>query len=39
VERLVPVGDAPPSFDGGVRTSAPIGSDMNSLLRRATGRS
>ena len=41
VARLVPeVHDAPlaPSFDGGSRTPAPSGQDMNKLLRQATGR-
>lgn len=40
VERLVPSGGTPPppSFDGGTRTAAPAGTDMNSILRRSTGR-
>lgn len=39
VERLVPEAHAgPPSFDGGARTSAPKGGDMNHLLRQAAGR-
>ena len=39
VERLVPeVHNGPPSFDGGPRTSAPKGGDMNHLLRQAAGR-
>lgn len=39
VERLVPVAaNTPPSFDGGTRTPAPAGSDMNQFIRKATGR-
>lgn len=39
VERLVPEpSNRPPSFDGGARTPAPLGADMNAVLRRATGR-
>lgn len=39
VERLVPpAGEPTPSFDGGPRTPAPAGADMNTVLRRATGR-
>lgn len=40
VERLVPdtSNTRPPSFDGGPRTTAPVGQDMNTMLRRATGR-
>jgi hypothetical protein len=38
VERLVPAPNSgPPSFDGGARTSAPLG-DFNQELRRAAGR-
>jgi hypothetical protein len=39
VERLVPAASEPtPSFDGGPRTSPPAGVDMNTALRKATGR-
>lgn len=39
VDDLVPAAStAPPSFDGGTRTPAPVGSDMNTVLRKATGR-
>jgi hypothetical protein len=39
VERLVPApASAPPSFDGGTRTPAPVTGDMNAALRKATGR-
>jgi hypothetical protein len=39
VERLVPASSAPtPSFDGGTRTPPPAGVDMNTALRKATGR-
>lgn len=39
VERLVPApASGPPSFDGGPRTPAPAGADMNTALRKATGR-
>ena len=39
VDRLVPaVGDPTPSFDGGTRTPPPVGVDMNTALRKATGR-
>lgn len=40
VERLVPepAGTPTPSFDGGTRTAAPVGADMNAMLRRASGR-
>lgn len=39
VERLVPAATtSAPSFDGGARTSAPKGADMNRLMREAVGR-
>jgi hypothetical protein len=39
VERLVPAAaNTPPSFDGGPRTPAPVVGDMNTALRKATGR-
>lgn len=39
VERLVPAAaNTPPSFDGGTRTPPPAAHDMNTALRRATGR-
>jgi len=39
VERLVPEAGTPtPSFDGGPRSNAPVGVDMNRMLRRASGR-
>jgi predicted secreted protein len=43
VARLVPEATAagpagPPSFDGGARTTAPAGPDMNRLMRQAVGR-
>jgi hypothetical protein len=39
VERLVPAASTPtPSFDGGTRTPPPVGVDMNTALRKATGR-
>jgi hypothetical protein len=39
VERLVPApGSNVPSFDGGARTPAPVGNDMNSVIRQAAGR-
>jgi hypothetical protein len=43
VARLVPEATAagpaqPPAFDGGARTTAPAGPDMNRLLRQAIGR-
>ncbi|MEQ7847729.1 hypothetical protein [Nocardioides kribbensis] len=38
VERLVPEESTAASFDGGARTTAPKGPDMNSLLRKAAGR-
>jgi hypothetical protein len=43
VARLVPEATAagpaqPPAFDGGARTTAPAGPDMNRLIRQAAGR-
>jgi hypothetical protein len=43
VARLVPEATAagpaqPPAFDGGARTTAPAGPDMNALIRQAAGR-
>lgn len=39
VERLVPEGStAPPSFDGGTRSTAPAPQGMTQLIRKATGR-
>lgn len=39
VERLVPAATTgPPSFDGGSRTPAAAPQDMNTFLRKATGR-
>jgi uncharacterized heparinase superfamily protein len=39
VERIVPAPRTePPAFDGGVRTSAEPGADMNKLMRGALGR-
>ena len=39
VERLVPAAaNVPPSFDGGPRTPASPTQDMNTFLRKATGR-
>jgi hypothetical protein len=39
VERLVPAPEGgPPSFDGGPRTTAPVSTGMNGLIRKAAGR-
>lgn len=38
VERLVPAASGAPSFDGGSRTKAATGGDMNTIIRKAAGR-
>lgn len=39
VEDLIPVPEGgPPSFDGGTRTTAPVSTGMNGLIRKAAGR-
>ena len=37
VEANIPATPGAPSFDGGARTPAPKGGDMNSIIRRAAG--
>lgn len=38
VQRLVPEPNGAPSFDGGARTSPPVATGMNGLIRKAAGR-